>query len=176
MTGSSLPPRLWLPCPDDAVNSELDRLCAWLRHHAVAYGYLSLQAPLIANLTVLENLWLPQAWRSGISRRAVLKQLEELQERWGPTAINEAAADPVTWLQRRPSQLSPADLELAVVLRAALGRPKVVVLDPGWPGRSGRMALLEQASWWLPAPALEPWMQEQDWITMSADAACDLLV
>jgi hypothetical protein len=176
MSGASLPRRLWLPCPIEAVNAELDRLCARLRRQAVAYGYLSLQAPLVANLNLLENLWLPHAWRGGLSRRAVLLRLEELLGPGGSKAAGaESLGDPVAWLQRRPSQLSPAELELAVVLRAALGRPKLVVLDRGWPGRSASMALLEQTSWWLCAPELEPWMQAQDWITMGVDAACDLL-
>jgi ABC-type glutathione transport system ATPase component len=166
-----------LPCHGDAVNTELDRLCAWLGRHAVPYGYLSLQAPLLTNLNVLENLWLPHAWRAGTSRRALQQRLQELLQRSGPVAGDEMAAqDPQAWLQRRPSQLSAAELEWAVVLRAALGRPRVVVLDPGWPISSVTMSLLEDASWWRPSPAPDPWMEQQGWITMGAAAACGLLL
>lgn len=155
--------RLRLPCSADAVPAELDHLCGWLRRQAVPYGYLSLQAPLIANLTLLENLWLPHAWRSGCSRQAVLRRLEAL------------APGVDLGLQRRPATLAAEEVERLVVLRAALGRPRVVVVDPGWSSWDGVVGLLEAATWWMPAAELDPLLQAQGWITMDFDAACRLL-
>jgi hypothetical protein len=163
MSPLAAPQRLWLPCAAEAVPAELDHLCAWLRRQAVPYGYLSLHAPLVTNLTVLENLWLPHAWRSGCSRQSVLKRLEALQP----------GVD--LRLDHRPAELTPLEVERLVILRAALGRPRVVVVDPAWTSWNGLMSLLELATWWMPAPQLEPLMETQGWITMGFDGVCGLL-
>jgi hypothetical protein len=163
MSAPALPQRLWLPCSAEAVPAELDHLCAWLRRKAVPYGYLSLQAPLVTNLTVLENLWLPHAWRSGCSRQAVLKRLDSLQP-----GVDLP-------LDRRPAELTPLEVERLVVLRAALGRPRVVVVDPAWTNWTGAISLLELATWWMPAPDLDPLMGAQGWIRMGFDGVCGLL-
>lgn len=177
MTQASLPKRLWLPCPADQLDAELDRLCAGLRRRAIPYGYLSPRAPLLANLTVMENLWLPQAWLGGRSRRAVLLQVRELLDGvetgdWGSMVSENLEA----WLGQRPSQLSARDQEQVAVLRAALRRPRVVVLDPGWTDLGTRMGLLAGASWWRPAPDPDPLMQQLGWTNMPTEAAYRLLM
>ena len=125
----------------------------------------------------MENLWLPQAWLDGRSRRAVFHQVRELL-----AALESELRDTVVgseleaWLRQRPSQLSVRDQELVAVLRAALRRPRVVVLDPAWTDLGSRMGLLVDASWWRPAPDPDPLMQEPDWIKMRPDEVFRLLM
>jgi hypothetical protein len=177
MLSSPAPQRLWLPCSAEDVETELDRLCTWLRRRPIAYGYLTARAPLLSNLTVLENLWLPHAWRWGCSRRLLLHRLHDLLPGLaGSEGMQTSLRDPSRWLACRPAELSPAESAAAVVLRAALGRPEVVLVDPSWLDWPPAIALLPTATWWLPAAEPPPIIEDQSWIRMPADEACGLLM
>lgn len=169
--------RIWLPCSAQAVDAELDLLCAWLRRRPIAFGYLSARAPLLSNLTVMENLWLPHAWRWGCSRELLFQRLRLL----APGVVDPGGSEPScrplsAWLHARPAELSPDEVAYAVVLRAALGRPQVVVVDPSWLAWSLASALLQAATWWLPSPEPGPMMSDQPWISMNSEEACKLLM
>ena len=173
MRALDVPGRVWIPTADGFGESSLDQLCRVLRRRKIVYGYLSMRAPLIGNLSTLENLWLPHAWLAGWTRQRVHTRLEELRRSIPPDLEPDSIRrDPEGWLVRRPVQLSAAELEWSVLVRAALARPAVVVIDPAWTVWQGPMMILAEASWWLPAAEAPLLNQAEDWATMSLDQVC----
>lgn len=164
------PQRWWVPCSPADLQMELDRLCATLRRNKTVYGYLSSDAALVANLSLLENLWLPHAWRAGWSRRSCLRRLEAMFEHCGafpdpdPDLLNLRDC-----LYSRPARLSPQQIRQAVILRAAIGQPRVVVIDPGWSIWSPSMQLLAPASWLLVAGNPDPLITGVTWSKLSPE-------
>ncbi|MFM7314095.1 MAG: hypothetical protein ACKO0M_13175 [Cyanobium sp.] len=176
MSSSTLAQRWWVPCSSADVQGELDRLCATLRRNRTVYGYLSSEAALVANLSLLENLWLPHAWRAGWSRRSCLRRLEALFEHCG--SLPDPDPDLLNlrdFFFCRPAQLSPQQIRQAVILRAALGQPRVVLIDPGWSTWSASMQLLAPAAWLLVAVDPDPLMTGVTWSNLSPEDARECL-
>lgn len=164
--------RVRVTCPMAECSGVLDRLCDKLRNACVAYGYLSAYAPLISTISVLENLWLPHAWQRGWSQRGVLHRIDAVLTR------HQSSPEPDQdilnlhkWMGLYPAELTAHQVEAAVIMRAALGQPEVVVMDAGWPTASRSMQLLESASWWWVTPELDALIAPSGWITMPHDEA-----
>lgn len=165
------PQRWWVPCAVEDQQERLDQLCAALIRARMVHGYLSSEAPLLTNLSVLENLWLSQAWRTGWTRRDCLRRLESV------LAQHEACPDPDPellglrdCLSARPAELNPHRILCAAVLRAALGQPRVVVIDAAWPLWGGAMQVLMPATWVLVADEAQPSSTAVNWIKLPPEA------
>lgn len=94
-------------------------------------GWLAAEAGFLSNLTVLENLRLLYDWQRGEGDgfdAAVGRALAELGL-GGPD-----------WLLARPSQLAPAALGRARLLRLLVLRPDLVVLQPASLAEAGAVA------------------------------------
>jgi ABC-type lipopolysaccharide export system ATPase subunit len=87
--------------------------------HQLRLGLVSLEAPLISNLSVWENIALIPQYHQNTPRQEARLLTERLLERLDMAKISE---------KRNPS-LTPEERFCAMLLRAALVRDAVVVLD-----------------------------------------------
>lgn len=107
---------------------ERDALESWLtaaRDSGLRTAWLGTEAGFLSNLSLYENLELFHDW----------------QRRPGPFAqdVQHALAlmalAPVDWLQARPSQLTPTELQNARLLRLVLLAPDLAIIEPADAGR-----------------------------------------
>ena len=146
----------------------IDALCRWWHQQPWRTAYLTASAPFLENISMLENFWLPLAWR----RATPLAQVLSRATRHLP-ALGWNQQDLQRLLACRPGDLPPQVLARAVLLRAALLDPAWVLIEASWFERSllppaQRFELTEQllgASRWLlvglqpemPLPAPVAW-------------------
>lgn len=168
--------RRWTHCSWDASDAAIDALCASCRQLRVAYGYLSMRASLLSNISVLENIWLPHAWRFGSQLDAIVARLKLISSQVNPgdrSPALMAVRDLKEWLNLRPAQLQSHQIEAAVVLRACLGSPVVIIIDPAWSNWDDAITLLSDATWWMPVGD-PPEPPDVDWIHVSLTDALRL--
>lgn len=169
--------RLLLPLSGDglAFERQLDRLCAAWNHRPFSSSYLDATAPFVENVSMLENLWLPLAWRRGIRPGDVARRALPLLP-----LLGWSADDLRRLLLSRPGDLPPPVLARALVLRAALARPDWLLIEPGWFARpllpletsiALLQALLGDARWLLFWPAgRTPLPASVNWHTIQLEA------
>jgi hypothetical protein len=121
-----------LDCPADEVGLWIDRVCTIMQRAGVAHAYLSPQrGSLLSNITVLENLWLPLAWRKPLSSQRVQRKLSALIDSLpGDTLFSSLDRD--SFLRSYPDDLPSLHYCWAVLLRAALLSPRCLVIDAAW--------------------------------------------
>jgi ABC-type sugar transport system ATPase subunit len=98
------------------MKAELER---FLSAHKPQLGLVSIEAPLISNLDVLNNIALIRQYRENLSWRNAKAVAEDLLQRLGMISIAE----------KRNSVLTTEERFCAMVLRAAMVRDAIVVLD-----------------------------------------------
>ncbi|MEB3235574.1 MAG: hypothetical protein VKM98_09110, partial [Cyanobacteriota bacterium] len=89
--------------------------------------YLDATAPFLENVSILENIWVPLAWR----RSFALAQVVSRARRHG-ALFGWSEVDLQRLLASRPGDLPPAVLACAVLLRAVLMEPDWLLIEPGW--------------------------------------------
>lgn len=118
---------LRLDADQEAFERQVDRLCRRWHAQAFSSSYLDGTAPFLQNLSMLENLTLPLAWRRGLTLPLVLRRAQPYLESlgWSPRDLQRLC-------RCRPDDLSDAQRVRAVLLRAALAAPDWLLIDPGW--------------------------------------------
>jgi hypothetical protein len=121
-----------LDCPAEKVGLWIDHLCLTMQRLEIAHAYLSPQrGSLLSNITVYENLWLPLAWHRPLSSHRLERKLTALIESLpGETPFNILDED--SFLSAYPDDLTTHQYCWAVLLRAALLRPRCLVIDAAW--------------------------------------------
>jgi hypothetical protein len=173
MNAISTPRRIWTHCEAEQIDSQLDSFCLQSRRLNIPYGYLTMRAPLISNVNVLENLWLPHAWLHGWRLSTVTERLQfilECSHLVDASPSTEAVRTLANWLHLRPADLQKPQCEAAVVLRAALASPSIVVIDPTWTSWDGAIRLLDQVTWWMPVHDAVS-VPGRGWVNLSYDDA-----
>lgn len=171
--------RLVVPLPDQAAAFEgaVDHLCAFWYRQPFRTAYLTVRAPFLENVSILENLWIPLAWQRSLPLAEVARHASRHRDLFG-----WSEPDLRHLLASRPGDLPEPVLGCAVLLRALLSEPDWVLIEPGWFAKpllppSQGLALLEQglgrARWLLlwpeqqaPLPPGVPW----NTIQLEADA------
>lgn len=124
--------RIWVDCSGFQSSDHLDRVCQILLKRG--FGVVVLDdcpGALISNISILENLWLPQAWCRHTSSAHFRLGLSKLDDVIAPML-------PQSWpaltdlLLLRPGQLSSQQRSLVVLLRAVLMEPELVLLSSDW--------------------------------------------
>lgn len=162
--------RLVLPLPDQgpAFEQAVNALCAAWNAQPFHTAYLTSTAPFLENVSILENLWIPLAWRRSESLAEVARKARRHLDLFGWTE-----PDLRHLLASRPGDLPAAVLGCAALLRALLMDPDWLLLEPGWfqrplLGGDHNLSLLEsalgRARWLLlwpgdqgPLPPGVPW-------------------
>lgn len=117
-----------------------DGVCLQLQQSGTPFALLQVHAALISNINVRENLLLMSTWSTAQDAAQSMAQLSDLVAGWG---LSHDLVDRL--LLRRPAQLTDSELRLAVLLRAALVQPQVLVLLPDWFGHPPT----DDDPWWL---------------------------
>lgn len=121
------PAPYWLCCNDETARERwLDHCCQLLQQAHVSYGLLTLQAALISNLTVAENLLLTATWQQPRPTKDLLTAAGELFGLLGFADANRHI------LPQRPNALNAEQWRAAVIVRAMLAKPLVLVGDRRW--------------------------------------------
>lgn len=106
---------------------QIDSLCRFWHRQFVATAYLETRAPFLENLSMLENFWLPQAWKRPCPLKRIYAQARPYLALLGWSELE---------FQRlmlcRPGDLPPAVLGRAQLLRAAISRPDWLLIDGNW--------------------------------------------
>jgi len=169
--------RLVLPLPGHgmAFERQLDHLCAAWNAQPFRTAYLDASAPFLENVSILENIWVPLAWRRSIGWAEVVRRAGRYRDLFG-----WSERDLRHLLASRPGDLPPAVLACAVLLRAVLMEPEWLLIEPGWFARpllgpEHIVALLERAlgcsRWLLLWPqGQEPLPPEVGWHTIQLEA------
>lgn len=169
--------RLVLPLAGEGMvfERQIDRLCAHWNGQPFVTAYLDASAPFLENVSILENLWVPLAWRRRIRPAALVQRAQRLLP-----LLGWDEADLRRLLACRPGDLSPPVIGRAVLLRAALAEPDWLLIEPGWFERpllppaqvSGLVeALLGPCRWLLLWPqARQPLPPAVSWNTIQLEA------
>lgn len=121
--------RLVLPIRAEGPAFErcVDALCAAWNGLPQATAYLDATAPFLENVSLLENFWVPLAWRGPITLQQIVQRaLPQLP------LLGWTAQDLQRLLSCRPGELSPGVTARAVLLRAVLMEPAWLLIEPGW--------------------------------------------
>jgi len=118
---------LELSDPSPLRDRRIDALCRSWHRNTVFTAYLETRAPFMENLSMLENFWLPQAWKRACTLRRIYEQAQPYLPCLG-------------WSEReferlmlcRPGDLPPAVLGRAQLLRATINRPDWLLMDANW--------------------------------------------
>jgi ABC-type nitrate/sulfonate/bicarbonate transport system ATPase subunit len=132
-----------LLCHDESQREEwLDRICQQLQQQSIRYGLLHQQGALISNLSALDNVLLPSAWQRQLSPTL----LQENMCQWF-RALGYPDEQAIAWLRKRPNQLTSEQLRAAIIVRALLAAPTVLLCDELWFVEQNRaeLALLQRA-------------------------------
>jgi hypothetical protein len=172
-------PRWRLDCPAQDVGVWIDHLCDGLKRAGIDYAYLSPQrGSLLSNITVRENLWLPLAWRRPFPPQRLDQGLRDLIANLsGVGALTALDCD--SFLKAYPDNLPIHQYCLAILLRAALLRPRWLVIDAGWffPPIPGEWctppalmdALFASAAWLTVAPHATTLAGPWNWTMVNCD-------
>lgn len=132
-----------LLCRDESEREPwLDRICLLLQQQAIRYGLLHQQGALISNLSALDNVLLPSGWR----QLQTPAQQHVNMCHWF-AALGYPSETSLQWLRKRPNQLSSEQLRAAIMVRALLAEPTVLLCDELWfvEQNRGELALLQRA-------------------------------
>lgn len=172
--------RTRLDCQVDEVGSWIDRIGNCLHRSGIATAYLSPQrGSLLSNITVLENLWLPLAWHSPSPfpcdrlNRMIMDIVAKL-----PKGMPFNTLDWDSFLASYPDDLIIQQYYWAILLRAALLRPRCLVIDATWffsaiPGDccvapDVMDALFGSAAWLVLGPYATPLAGHWNWAMLTA--------
>lgn len=152
-----------LHCADLPQREQLiDQLCQQLQAKQQRYALLLGHGALISNLSTIDNVLLAAAWQPHCNMQALLQRMHEHL-----ATLGFASAASQQWLSKRPSQLSAEQTRAAVMVRALLLEPTVLVCDESWFVDLGRneMQLLARA---------EPLWQQCSWLVVGTGAVENL--
>lgn len=124
--------RIWVDCSGCNPIDEMDRYCQLFHSHDCCVAVLD-DSPgaLISNISVMENLWLPQAWPGGLSLKKFRNQFDELVTALLPV-LPESLHDLIDLTNIKPGMLSVHQRKLVVLMRAALMKPELLLIAPSW--------------------------------------------
>ena len=86
---------------------------------------------LISNISIMENLWLPQAWHGGLSFSKFCAQFDELVTALSPI-LPESLHDLIDLTNIKSGMMSVHQRKLVVLMRAALMKPEFLLIAPSW--------------------------------------------
>lgn len=124
--------RIWVDCSGCNPIDEMDRCCQLFQSNDCRVAVLD-DSPgaLISNISIMENLWLPQAWPGGLSLSEFRTQFEELVTALLPI-LPESLHDLIDLTNIKPGMLSVHKRKLVVLMRAALMKPEFLLIAPSW--------------------------------------------
>jgi ABC-type uncharacterized transport system ATPase subunit len=171
---SNAPQRLLLLCKNSKErNLALDQACYLLRKYLKhPWGLLALNGGLLSNINVLENLWLIPSWHNSQSSAEILTNLQSILSQLN---INEQNAAEL--LAARPANLSSTETRTALLLRALLLKPEVLLIDHDWflgLKQADRdlyqhaLPLLAHCDWWVFSDDIEAPSSDAVWSTQDA--------
>lgn len=132
-----------LRCSEEAQRELwLDAICQQLQQQSVRYGLLHQQGALLGNLSTRQNILLPASWQQPQAAHTLQTRLHALLGQLG-FADNST----LQWLDKRPNQLTSVQQRAAIIVRALLTEPTVLVCDEPWFVEQNRaeLQLLQQA-------------------------------
>ncbi|MBM5801197.1 MAG: hypothetical protein FJ077_10275 [Cyanobacteria bacterium K_DeepCast_35m_m2_023] len=171
------PARLVWPLPGEGavIEGQIDRICACWNNQPFVTSYLDASAPFLENVSILENIWVPLAWRRRVRPIELIRRAQRLLP-----PLGWDGDDLRRLLACRPGDLTPAVLGRAVLLRAALANPDWLLIEPGWFERpllppheltSLVQSLLGECRWLLLWPAQrQPLPSGVSWHTIPMEA------
>jgi len=118
-----------LSLPDDPElrDRHVDALCHFWHRQWSTTAYLGAHAPFMENLSMLENFWLPLAWK----RSWPLKRIY-VQSRPHLSLLGWSDLEFERLMLCRPGDLPPAVLGRAQLLRASISKPDWLLIDASW--------------------------------------------
>ncbi|NQD35468.1 hypothetical protein HPT27_00435 [Permianibacter sp. IMCC34836] len=132
-----------LRCSEESQREQwLDSICLHLQQQSIRYGLLHQQGALLGNLSTLQNILLPASWQQPQAEQALEARLHTLFAQLGFADHNA-----LHWLNKRPNQLTSVQQRAAIIVRALLTEPTVLVCDEPWFVEQNRaeLQLLQQA-------------------------------
>lgn len=168
--------RLLLPLAAEgaALERQVDAACRHWNRRLKPCTFLAATAPWLENISMLENLWLPLAWRRPLRLGELVRRARQHLP-----ALGWSEQDLQRLLPSRPGDLPPAVLARALLLRAALAEPDWLLIEADWFSRpllppERNLALLEallgEARWVLLWPAgRAPLPSGVSWHTISLE-------
>ncbi|WP_293931035.1 hypothetical protein [Iodobacter sp.] len=171
---SNAPQRLLLLCKHSGErNLALDQACYLLRKYLKRpWGLLALSGGLLSNINVLENLWLIPSWQNNQSSTEILTNLQSILSQLN---INEQNAAKL--LVARPANLSNTETRVALLLRALLLSPEILLIDHDWflglkqvdrDLYQRALPLLAHCDWWVFSDDIEAPSNDAAWSTQDA--------
>jgi ABC-type histidine transport system ATPase subunit len=167
--------RLLLHCRDaEAKNQALDAVCARLHQLKRGFGLLALRGALLSNINVAENLWLSVNWHR---QQAADSILLTLQQRLSSLGYDEQASERL--LKARPAHLSATDLRAALLVRALIMEPSILLADNDWFAgvlfadrdlMQRAEPLIAHCHWWVFSDDVGAPTSEIDWISCELSA------